>query len=107
MSTTSKIVLAEFGRFPLQIQIWQQILRYYHITLALDNTPPVKLAMINSCSLGADQSVTAVNKGWQCHVGSFLAHYSQQLLHKFEIAWFSQSAYCCWSLFWGPICCKD
>ena len=45
ISTTNEIVLAEFGRFPLQIQFWQQILRYHHRTVALDNTRLVKLAI--------------------------------------------------------------
>ena len=80
------LVLAEFGRFPLQIHFWQQILCYHHRTVALDNTRLVQLALVGGCTLGADQSVTAANKGWQCHVGSFLACHSQQLLHKFEIA---------------------
>ena len=79
-------MLAEFGHFPLQVHFWQQILRYHHRTVALDNTRLVKLAMVSSCTLGADQSVTAANKGWQCHVGSFLACHLRQLLHKFDIA---------------------
>ena len=79
-------MLTEFGHFPLQVHFWQQILRYHHRTVALDNTRLVKLAMVSSCTLGADQSVTTANKGWQCHVGSFLACHSQQLLHKFDIA---------------------
>ena len=28
--TANEIVLAEFGRFPLQVHFWQQILRYHH-----------------------------------------------------------------------------
>ena len=46
----------------------------------------IKLAMVSDCTLGADQSVTAANQVWQCHVGSFLARHAQQLLHKFDIA---------------------
>ena len=36
-STANHMVLAELGRFPLQIHFWQQILRYHHRTIALDN----------------------------------------------------------------------
>ncbi|KAL3134763.1 hypothetical protein ABBQ32_14214 [Trebouxia sp. C0010 RCD-2024] len=86
MSTASEIVLAEFGRFPLQIRFWQQVLRCHHILLALDNSRLVKLAMVDDCALGSDQSVTATNKSWQCYVGSFLQQHSQQLFHNFEIA---------------------
>lgn len=79
MSTASEIVLAEFGRFPLQIHFWQQVLRYHHRLLALDNSRLVKLAMVDGCALGSDQSVTVTNKSWQCYVGSFLQQHSQQL----------------------------
>ena len=30
-STANHMVLAELGRFPLQVHFWQQILRYHHI----------------------------------------------------------------------------
>ncbi len=87
MSTANEIVLAEFGRFPLQIHFWQQILRYHHRVLALDNSRLVKLATVDGCALGENQSVTAAtNKGWQSYVGSFLEHHSQQLFHSFDIA---------------------
>ena len=42
------MVLAELGRFPLQIHFWQQILRYYHRTIALDNVRLVKLAILRT-----------------------------------------------------------
>ena len=60
-------------------------MRYHHRTVALDNARLVKLAMVGGFTLGADQSVTAANKGWQCHVESFLARHTQQLLHKFDV----------------------
>ena len=41
------MVLAELGRFPLPIHFWQQILRYHHRTIALDNVRLVKLAMVD------------------------------------------------------------
>ena len=56
VSTANEIALAEFGRFPLQVHFWQQILRY-HSRL-------VKLAMVDGCTLSTNQSVTAAtNKG--------------------------------------------
>ena len=57
------VVLAEFGRFQLQVPFWQQILRDHHRTVALDN---VKLALVSGYTLGADQAVTAAIKGWHC-----------------------------------------
>jgi len=51
-----RIVLAELGRFPLQIHFWQQILRYHHKTMGLDSTRLVTLAMMDGFTFGADQS---------------------------------------------------
>ena len=47
-----EIVLAEYGRFPLQVHFWQQILRYHHRVVALDNSRLVKLAMhmVDGCT---------------------------------------------------------
>ena len=85
MSTASET--AEFGRFPLQIHFWQQILRYHHRVVALDNSRLVKLAMVDGCALGANQSVSAAtSKCWQYYVGSFLERHSLQLFHSFHIA---------------------
>ena len=43
-STTNQIVLAELGRFPLQIHFWQQILRHHNQVHALPNSRLDKLA---------------------------------------------------------------
>ena len=62
----------------------QQILRYHHREVALDNSRLFKLAMVIGCTRGAYQSVTAAtNKGWQCHAG--LARHLLQLAHRFDI----------------------
>ena len=87
--TANEIVLAEFGRFPLQVHFWQQILRYHHRVVALDNSRLVKLAMVDGCTLHVSESVTAAaatNKGWQYFIESFLKQHSQQLFHSFDIA---------------------
>ena len=67
---TNEIALAEFGRFPLQAQSWQQILlRYHHRVVAVDNSRLAKLAMVDGCTLSTNQSVTAATKkGWQYYV---------------------------------------
>ena len=72
------------GRFLLQIHFWQQILRYHHRTIALDNVRLVKLAMVDGFAL--DQ--TAVKDSWQHYLGGFLHGRleQQQLFHKFDIA---------------------
>ena len=84
------MVLAELGRFPLQIHFWQQILRYHHTTIALDNERLVKLAMVDGCAL--DQ--TAVKDIWQHYLGGFLHGHlgHQQLFHKFDIAFVTDRA---------------
>ena len=71
----SQIVLAESGRFPLQIHFWQQILRYHHRTVALDDTRLVGLAMLSGCTLSNDQAITATaDESWHFHLGCFLEH---------------------------------
>ena len=51
-SVATHMVLAELGRFPLQIHFWLRILRYYHKTIALDNARLVKLAMVDGFAVG-------------------------------------------------------
>ena len=63
---------------------WQQILRYRHRTIALDNVRLVKLAMVDGFALNQ----TAVKNSWQHYLGGFLHGHleQQQLFHKFDIA---------------------
>jgi len=83
-STANHMVLAELGRFPLQVHFWQQILRYHHRTIALDNVRLVKLAMVDGFALHQ----TAVKDSWQHYLGDFLHGHvgQQQLFHNFNIA---------------------
>ncbi len=67
-STVNHMVLAELGRFPLQVHFWQQILRFHHRTIALDNVRLVKLAMVDGFALHQ----TAVKDSWQHYLGDFL-----------------------------------
>ena len=46
-STSNEIVLAELGRYPLQICFWQLILKYHQKTFGLDSTRLVPLAMMD------------------------------------------------------------
>ena len=46
-STANEIVLAELGRFPLQIPFWQQMLKYYQRIFELDDTRLVSLASMD------------------------------------------------------------
>ncbi len=94
-STANAMVLAELGRFPLQIHFWQQILRYHHRTIALDNTRLVKLAMVDGFTLDTTQSSqTAAKDNWQYHLGVFLHEHTgqQQLFHQFDIAFIVERA---------------
>ncbi|DBA66666.1 TPA: hypothetical protein ACH3X2_000081 [Trebouxia sp. C0005] len=80
--TANNMVLAELGRFPLQIHLRQRIL--WHRTVALDNVHLVRLAMVDGCVL--DQ--TAIKDSWQHYLGSFLHGHvgQQQLIQGFDIA---------------------
>ncbi len=83
-STANHMVLAELGRFPLQVHFWQQILRYHHTKIALDDVRLVKLAMVDGFAVNQ----TAVKDSWQHYPGDFLHGHSgqQQLYHNFDIA---------------------
>jgi len=76
--------LAELGRFRLQVHFWQQILRYHHRTIALDNVRLVKLAVVDGFILNQ----TVVKDNWQHHLGVFLHGHlgQQQPFHNFDIA---------------------
>ena len=58
--TANHMVLAELGRFLLQIHFWQQNVRYHHRTMTIDNMRLVKLAIVDRFAL--DQ--TAVKDSW-------------------------------------------
>ena len=77
-------VLAELGRFPLQVHFWQQVLCHHHSTAALDNVRLVKLAMVVGFAL--DQ--TAGMDSWQHYLGNLLHGRlgQQQLVHNVDIA---------------------
>ena len=46
-STSSMVVLAELGRYPVRFHFWQQILRYHNRAVQLPNNRLVKLALLD------------------------------------------------------------
>ena len=79
----------------VNLDFWQQTLRYHHRTTALDDTRLVKIAMLGGYTLGDNQTGTApTNKSWRFHLGCFLEHYTgqQQLLHSFDIGFIIEKA---------------
>ena len=67
------------SRFPLQIHFWQQILRYHHRTIALDNMRLIKLATVDGFALDR----TAVKDSWQHYLGGFLrGHLGHCICHR-------------------------
>ena len=89
-SVATHMVLAELGRFPLQIHFWLRILRYHHRTIALDNTRLVNLAMVDGFAIGQ----TAVKDSWQHFLGDVLRSHTgqQQIFHQFDIAFIVERA---------------
>ena len=72
-STTTQIVLAGFGRFPLQIHLWQQILRYHNRVRALPNSRLDKLALIDGFwDMNPPHRVEALSGNWTSDVRQFL-----------------------------------
>ncbi len=54
-SAANQMVLAELGRFLLQVHFWQHILRYHYKTIASDNVRLVKLATVDGLALNQTQ----------------------------------------------------
>ena len=76
-SIATHMVLAELGRFPLQIHFWQRILHYHHRTIALHNVCLVKLAMVDGFVIDH----VAMTGSWQHYLGIFLhSHTAEQQL---------------------------
>ncbi len=81
-STTNQIVLAEFGRFPLQIHFWQQILRYRNRVRALPNSRLDKLALIDGFwDSNPPHRVEALSGNWRSDVRRFTDTHGQQIVY--------------------------
>jgi len=81
-STTNQIVLAEFGRFPLQIHFWQQILRYHNRVRALPNSRLDKLALIDGFwDSNPPHRVEALSGNWRSDVRRITDTHGQQILY--------------------------
>ena len=64
-STANEIVLAEFGRYPLQIHFWQQVLRYHNRVLKLNNSHLVKIAFSEGAVFVDGHVVELRAQGWR------------------------------------------
>jgi len=81
-STTTHIVLAEFGRFPLQIHFWQQILRYHNRVGALPNSRLDKLALIDGFwDINPPHRVEALSGVWRSDMRRFTDTHGQQIVY--------------------------
>ncbi len=76
-STSNQIVLAEFGRYPLQFHYWQQILRFHNRALRMPSETPrlVQLALIEGAVLQDEGQVSEAStaKNWRRSLGAFLS----------------------------------
>ena len=71
-STGNDIVLAEFGRYPLQIRFWQQILCYHKRAVRLPDSRLGKLVLADGAQLQGDNVVDQQKQGWRAFVSTFL-----------------------------------
>ena len=80
--TSNEIVLAEVGRYPLQIRFWQQILKYHQRTFGLKDTRLVSLAMMDGFTFSG--GIARVDKGaeWHEQLNSFLLKHNLSVFHK-------------------------
>ena len=63
-STANEIVLTEFGRYPLQIHFWQQVLRYHNRVLKLNDSRLVKIAFSEGAVFVDGQVLELRAQGW-------------------------------------------
>ena len=81
-STTNQIVLADFGRFPLQAHFGQQILRYHNQVCALPNSRLDKLALNDEFWESSPlHKLEALSGNWRSEVRQFTDPHGQQILH--------------------------
>lgn len=66
-------MLAEFGRYPLQIRFWQQILRYHNRAVRLPDSRLVKLALVDGAQLQDGNVIDQQKQGWRASVSAFLS----------------------------------
>ena len=81
-STSNEAVLAELGRYPLQILFGQQILKYHQKTFGLDDTWLVSLAVMDGLTFSPGS--VGVDKGavWHEQLSSFLMKQNLSVIHK-------------------------
>ena len=74
--TSGVLVLAEFGRYPLQHSWWQQIMRYYNRLVKLCGTN-LKHRLLPHAALTSVIHMSD-SKSWCCRLGGWLAHLPPQ-----------------------------
>ena len=84
-STSNEVVLAELGRYPLQIHFWQQILKYHQRRFGLDDTRLVSLAMMDGLTFSA--GTAGVDKGaeWHEQLNPFLMKHNLSVFHQLHV----------------------
>lgn len=84
-STANEIILAEFGRYPLQIYCWQQVLHFHNRVLKLPNSRLVKIAFTEGAT-HTDSKVTELCKGgWGPSFTALLPN-SPGVFHNLDVA---------------------
>ena len=87
-STTNKMVLAEFGRYPLQTHYWQQVLRFHNRAIKMPDSCLVKLAMIDGVQLQDNHVMDLQKNCWRLNFSAFLATQSRHscLFQNLDVA---------------------
>ena len=90
-STANDIALAEFGRYPLQICFWQQILRHHDRAVRLPDSRLVKLALVDVAHLRDGHVVDQQKQGWRASVSALLSE-QPSLSAVFSNTWMQQQS---------------
>ena len=65
------MVLAEFGKYPLQTHFWQQV-RFHNRAVKMPNSRLMKLAMVDGVWLQNNHVLGLQERCWRLHVSSSL-----------------------------------
>ena len=89
-STSSMIVLAELGRYPVKLHFWQQILRFHNRAVHMPNNRLVKLALLDEFFdfRGSMPCIEGLTNNWRSGVRRFVDNHPGQavIVRRLDIA---------------------
>ena len=72
-STTTELVLIEVGSYPLQYDVWRQVLHLHDWALQLPDIRLVRLALVHEAEQEGERMLEHQQKGWRSFFSALLA----------------------------------